>query len=164
MVPPVDARFGIISDLDDTVIQTDVLHLLNLARNAFLRNAHTRLPFAGVAEFYTALQKGAQSTGYNPIFYVSNSPWNLYDLLVDFFGVRQIPLGAFFLIDLGLTRDHFIRVDPVEHKLGAIDDLFSAYSNLPFILIGDSSEKILISMFRLCATILAAFPRFIFAM
>jgi phosphatidate phosphatase APP1 len=139
LVPPTTAQFGVISDLDDTVIQTDVLHLLKLARNVFLRNSRSRLPFAGVAEFYLALQQGTHGS-YNPFYYVSNGPWNLYDLIMDFFTVRRIPLGAFFLLDLGTTRDHIIRPEPREHKLGAIRTILETQPNLPFILIGDSGE------------------------
>lgn len=83
IIPPPNAQFGVISDLDDTVVQTDVLNLIKLARNTFLRNSHTRLPFEGVAAFYTALRAGTINT-YNPIFYVSSSPWNIYDLIMDF--------------------------------------------------------------------------------
>ena len=99
-VPPPEAQFGVISDIDDTVLQTDVRHLLRFARNVFLRNARTRLPFPGVAAFYRALQ----GTTPNPLFYLSSSPWNLYDLLVDFFEVRGIPPGPLYLVDLGITR------------------------------------------------------------
>jgi phosphatidate phosphatase APP1 len=140
IVPPHNAQFGVISDLDDTVLKTDVLNLVAMARNTFLRNSRTRLPFAGVAEFYLALQKGTANT-YNPIYYVSNSPYNLYDLLVDFFEVRRIPLGPLFLTNLGLADDHFFRSDPVEHKLEAIDTIFATHPDLPFVLIGDSGEQ-----------------------
>ncbi|HMM28390.1 MAG TPA: DUF2183 domain-containing protein [Aggregatilineaceae bacterium] len=139
LVPPPAAQFGVISDLDDTVLRTDVLDFVKMARNTFLNNAHTRLPFAGVAEFYRALQRGTAGS-FNPIFYISNSPWNLYDLLVDFFEVREIPLGPMFLTDLGLTGEHFFRREPVEHKLEHIVGLLETYPGLPFILIGDSSE------------------------
>lgn len=140
MIPPHNAHFGVISDLDDTVIQTDMLHLTNLARNTFLRNARTRLPFPGVAEFYQALHFGPDGV-YNPLYYVSNSPWNLYDLLVDFFSVRGIPPGAFFLLDLGLTGDHLFRPDGFEHKVGTIELLLNTNPRLSFLLIGDSGEK-----------------------
>jgi phosphatidate phosphatase APP1 len=59
---------------------------------------------------------------------------------MDFFTVRRIPLGAFFLLDLGTTRDHIIRPEPREHKLGAIRTILETQPNLPFILIGDSGE------------------------
>ncbi|MBN8635185.1 MAG: DUF2183 domain-containing protein [Anaerolineae bacterium] len=146
IVPPSTARFGIISDLDDTVIKSDVVNLLKLARNTFLYNSHTRLPFAGVSEFYHALQRGVgQGSGataeYNPFFYVSNSPWNLYDLLVDFFKVRGIPMGTFFLSDIGLTPTKLVRTNGVKQKSDVIHMLFETHPQLPFILIGDSGEQ-----------------------
>jgi phosphatidate phosphatase APP1 len=103
IVPPPDAEFGVISDIDDTVIRTDAFNLLAMARNVYLHNAHTRLPFEGVAALYRALQAGTRGS-YNPIYYVSSSPWNLYDLLVDFFDIRGIPLGPLFLADWGCPR------------------------------------------------------------
>jgi phosphatidate phosphatase APP1 len=137
MIPPHSARLGVISDLDDTVIKTDVINLLKLARNTFFENAHTRLPFHGVAEFYTALQKAGGT--FNPIFYVSNSPYNLYDLLNDFFTVRGIPSGPIFLRDMGLTETHLLASH--DHKYERIEHLLAMYPDLPFILIGDSGEK-----------------------
>lgn len=140
IVPPSSAKFGVISDLDDTVIKSDVINLIKLARNTFLYNSRTRLPFAGVAEFYHALQQGT-GHGFNPIYYVSNSPWNLYDLLVDFFEVRGIPPGTFFLTDIGLTPTKLIRQSGMRHKLAVIETLLRTHPQLPFILIGDSGEK-----------------------
>lgn len=131
-VPP-QVPFGIISDLDDTVVRSDAYHLLKLARNTFLHNAHTRLPFAGVAAFYRAL-----TTHQRPIFYVSNSPWNLYDLFVDFFQIRNIPMGPLFLQDVGLPETLFS--PPGEHKFRQIQTLFDHFPDLPFILIGDSGQ------------------------
>lgn len=140
IVPPPGAQFGVISDIDDTVIRTDVLNILKLARNTFLRNAHTRLPFEGVAAFYRALQAGTHQT-YNPIFYVSSSPWNLYDLLLDFFEIRAIPIGTFFLQDLGLSRERLFSTGHMAHKFGAISTIMETHPTLSFILIGDSGQE-----------------------
>jgi phosphatidate phosphatase APP1 len=137
ILPPQIAQFGIISDLDDTVIQTDVLHLVSMARNTFLRNSRTRLPFSGVAGFYRALQNGTTKT-YNPIYYVSSSPWNLYDLLLDFFTIREIPVGTMFLRNFG-----FPEVYDDSHKLhksSVIEQLLETYPALPFVLVGDSGQ------------------------
>ena len=139
MLPPADAQFGIISDMDDTVIQTDVLNYFKMARNVFLHNAHTRLPFEGVAAFYRALQQGTANT-WNPVFYLSKSPWNLYDLLIDFFQIREIPLGPLLLTDLGLTEEQLLFTSSRDHKLGNIQLLFDTYPDLKFILIGDSGQ------------------------
>lgn len=137
ILPPRSAQFGIISDLDDTVIQTDVLHLISMARNTFLQNSRTRLPFSGVAGFYRALQLGTNKT-YNPIYYVSSSPWNLYDLLLDFFTVREIPIGTMFLRNFGFPEVY--DESHQTHKLRVIEQLLMTYPQLPFVLIGDSGQ------------------------
>ncbi len=91
-----------ISDLDDTVIQTDVTRVIRMVRNTLLGNARTRHPFPGVAALYRALHSSAGAPA-NPLFYVSSSPWNLYDMLDDFFRLRSIPEGPIFLRDWGLS-------------------------------------------------------------
>jgi phosphatidate phosphatase APP1 len=75
LVPPAGASFGVISDIDDTVVETQVTDRLAMALTVLLRNAHTRLPFKGVAAFYTALHQGRSGEDRNPIFFVSGSPW-----------------------------------------------------------------------------------------
>jgi len=85
LLAPPTARFITISDIDDTVLQSHVTSLVQAFRTVLLGNARTRLPFPGVAAFYRALHGGASGAEQNPVFYVSSSPWNLYDLLVDFF-------------------------------------------------------------------------------
>lgn len=134
---PTRARFGVISDLDDTVLQSSVTNFLKMARMVLLGNAHTRLPFEGVAAFYRALQRGASGGEFNPIFYVSNSPWNLYDLLEDFMDVHGVPAGPLFLRDWSPTT---LR-GGAEHKLRVIRTLLATYPDLPFVLIGDSGER-----------------------
>ncbi|HEX6695084.1 MAG TPA: phosphatase domain-containing protein, partial [Longimicrobiales bacterium] len=52
LTPPPAAAFGIISDLDDTVIHTRATSPLHMARDILFGNARTRLPFHGVAAFY----------------------------------------------------------------------------------------------------------------
>ncbi len=140
MVPPREAQFGVISDIDDTVLRTNSLNYLKMARNVFLRNARTRLPFEGVSAFYQALQEGSASS-YNPIFYLSKSPWNLFDLLIDFFEVRGIPLGPLLLVDLGFSPEQLFTPNTFQYKLSHIRLLLDTYADLPFILIGDSGEK-----------------------
>jgi phosphatidate phosphatase APP1 len=137
MIPPQDAQFAVVSDLDDTVIRSNVPNLIKLLFNTLFKNAHTRLPFAGVAEFYQALQKGTKNT-FNPIYYVSNSPHNLYDLISDFFKIRGIPEGPIFLRDFGLTKRYMVANK--NHKKEQITRLLDLHPELPFILIGDSGE------------------------
>ncbi|HET6568422.1 MAG TPA: phosphatase domain-containing protein [Rhodothermales bacterium] len=141
LVPPVGSEFGVISDMDDTVLRTGVTKRWAMLKTTFLHNAHTRLPFKGVAGFYRALQRGPTGSGHNPIFYVSNGPWNLYDLLVDFLTLQGIPLGPLFLQDMGIDRDTLISDPPLEHKRLQIDRILNTYPRLPFLLIGDSGQQ-----------------------
>jgi phosphatidate phosphatase APP1 len=141
MVPPPTARFGIISDIDDTVVETGVTRRVAMARTVFLRNAHTRLPFKGVAAFYDALHEQREGQGPNPIFFVSGSPWNLYDLLAEFMDLHHIPQGPLRLKDFGLDPRKLLKTDTREHKLGCIEPIFTRYPHLRFILIGDSGEQ-----------------------
>jgi phosphatidate phosphatase APP1 len=142
MIPPVDAEYGIISDLDDTVIETHATSLLAMSRTTFLHNAKTRLPFAGVAEFYKALQIGRNGKRNNPFFYVSSSPWNLYDLLQEFLDFNGIPAGPLLLRDLGLDSNSITaNSDHQSHKLKEIKQILDTYPALQFILIGDTGQE-----------------------
>jgi len=79
LVPSPRARFGVVSDIDDTVVWSNVGNKLKMVLAPALSNARTRKPFPGVAAFYRALHAGV-----NPVFYVSKSPWNLYAPLAEF--------------------------------------------------------------------------------
>lgn len=140
MTPPSTAKFGVISDIDDTVLTTHAQSLLKSAYMTFLKNAYSRLPFEGVAAFYQALQKGASGAEENPVFYVSSSPWNLYDLLVDFLEINKLPKGPLFLKDYGFTHNKLFTESHGVHKPKQIRNILNAYPQLNFILIGDSGQ------------------------
>ena len=137
---PQRARFGVISDLDDTVLRTDARNLLRMGREVLFGNVHTRIPFPGVGTFYQALHEGA-GAGANPIFYVSSSPWNLYDLLAEFLRLHDVPAGPMELRDWGLSRAELLPTGHRDHKRKAIDVILDMYPSLPFILLGDSGQE-----------------------
>lgn len=138
-VPLPQTAFGVISDIDDTILQTGASNLLKSIVTTFTKNKYTRLPFPGVDLLYSGLQKGKASFPINPIFYLSNSAWNLFDFLEDFMELNNIPKGSILLRDWGLDNEKMIVDD--DHKLNSITKLLNTYPKLPFILIGDSGEK-----------------------
>ena len=140
LIPPANARYGVISDIDDTVVTTNVTSTLQMLATVLLSNSHVRTPFAGIAAFYRALHDGPEHEGVNPIFYVSNGPWNLYGLLVEFFRLNRIPLGPLFLRDFGPRMMLGARRQPSQ-KLIHIERILGTYTHLPFVLIGDSAER-----------------------
>jgi phosphatidate phosphatase APP1 len=141
MIAPAYSQFGIISDIDDTVLVTGATSLWQTLRLTFLENAFTRLPFAGVAAFYRALQSGAVTTLFNPIYFVSSSPWNLYDLLIDFFRIQGLPKGPLLLRDLSLNADLLSSTGHHTHKRAMIDKVLAVNPDLPFVLLGDSGQQ-----------------------
>jgi phosphatidate phosphatase APP1 len=140
LVPDPAAAYAVISDLDDTVIQSHVTNFLRAARTLLLDNARTRLPFPGVAAFYQALHAGA-GTASNPIYYVSSSPWNLYSLLTEFLDLQGIPIGPLMLRDWDLERRMIGSNRHRSHKGEIIREIVALHPTLPFILIGDSGQQ-----------------------
>jgi len=138
---PRGAGYAIVSDMDDTVIHTGVTSILLTGKLTFLENAKTRKPLEGIATLYQALQRGWEDVPRNPIFYVSSSPWNLYDLLVDFLSLNEIPAGPLFLRDLGVDRLKFIQEKGHGQKQEKTLRLMDQFPQLPFILIGDSGQE-----------------------
>jgi phosphatidate phosphatase APP1 len=134
LLPSEAAQFAVISDIDDTVLVTNATSLLGMVRSV-IRNAASRLPFEGVADLYRALHRDT-----NPIFYVSSSPWNLYELLDDFMTLQGIPHGPMFLQDWGIDADTLVMDEHEQHKLARIQLLLDYYPDLRFVLIGDSGQ------------------------
>lgn len=132
---PQRPKFGIISDLDDTVIKTGVTSVLKLQMLylTILKSARGRRAFHKVNAFFKALRNGGTQGIRNPFFYVSNSPWNLYDLLEEFLTINQLPKGPILLRDFGYKT--------AKHKYSQIRHILETYPDLPFILVGDSGEK-----------------------
>jgi phosphatidate phosphatase APP1 len=129
LVPPPDAEFGVISDIDDTIVYSQAIRKLRMIVSLAFSNARTRKPFKDVGAFYRALHRGR-----NPFFYVSKSPWNLYVPLVEFLELQGLPLGPLLLRDFGLRMNR-------NHKTEAIEAILQTYPELGFILIGDSGEE-----------------------
>ena len=130
LVPAAEARFGVVSDVDDTILETGVQRVGHMLRQTFTGSALTRTPFPGAAALYRDL-----AAAVNPVFYVSSSPWNLHSFLVGFLRHRDFPLGPVLLRDLlgaGSGR---------EPKHGRIREILDLHPDLPFVLVGDSGES-----------------------
>lgn len=139
---PRNAGFGVISDIDDTILKTDVTSLLKLKMLylTFLKNASSRKAFREVGAFYQALELGPKEKSTNPFFYVSNSPWNLYDLLEDFLIINDLPKGPILLRDFGIPYQSSPE-GYKGHKYEHAARILRTYPHLPFVMIGDSGEN-----------------------
>ncbi|WP_313111796.1 App1 family protein [Aequorivita sediminis] len=141
LIPKNTAKYGVISDIDDTILHTGLTSRLKWAviKNTFFKSAEKRIPLKGAADFYQKLHDGKSGNDCNPIFYVSHSPWNLYNYLEVFLEVNNFHKGPILLRDF---------VNPFAKKYKAekpqkqteIINILKTYPKLPFILIGDSGQ------------------------
>ena len=135
------SEVAIVSDIDDTILETGITSLFKLRAiyRTLADNAHTRMPFLGAPELFRALHSGAGVVEErNPVFYLSNSPWNLYALLREFLDVKGFPKAPIFLRDIGLP---YAGGSPSsEHKALTLKRLLDDFPTVRFVLIGDSGE------------------------
>lgn len=130
--------FGVILDIDDTLIDSRITDRKARARAMFLGEATARRPFSDAAELCRALT-GVEAR--RPIHYLSSSPWNLYDHLEHFFDVHGFPQGPVLLRDWGFSQEGFAPDGRHDHKLDKLQDILALYPKLPFVLVGDSSQE-----------------------
>ncbi|TYB78276.1 App1 family protein [Bizionia myxarmorum] len=141
LIPAEDSEFGVISDIDDTILHTGVVSLLKwrVLVNTFLKGAFNRIPLKGAAKFYHGLHRGSSGEKTNPIFYVSHSPWNMYRYLEYFLKANDFPKGPILLRSMGNIFSKK-NLDEKPQKQKEIIHILNAYPNLKFILIGDAGE------------------------
>lgn len=142
LIPCKQAKFGVISDIDDTILHTGVVSSLKwkVIINTMFKRATKRAQLEGASDFYTKLHQGKTGNEANPIFYVSHSPWNLYRYLELFLKTNNFPKGPVLLRSMASFKMRK-KSDEKPQKQKEISNLLKSYPELPFILIGDSGEK-----------------------
>lgn len=140
LIPSEEIEYGVVSDIDDTILHTGVVSLLKwrVIVNTFFKNAAKRVPLKGAAELYHTFHLGKSGKNANPIFYVSHSPWNLYRYLDFFLTQNNFPKGPILLRSMSSFRPGKSKKP---HKQNEILDILRTYPGSKFILIGDSGEK-----------------------
>lgn len=140
MVPPAGARFGIISDMDDTVLRTGIGAFRRNWRQVIESDPMQREAFPGLPELYRVLTHDRKGVQRQPIFYVSSAAWGFYDLFTRFLDLKEIPQGPIFLKNYGLDETKWFAGGHGLHKTAAVERLFDVYPEMRFILIGDSGQ------------------------
>ena len=141
LIPSEGAKFGVISDIDDTILHTGLTSFFKWAvvKNTFFKRAEKRIPLEGAAAFYHQLHDGKSGSDCNPVFYVSHSPWNLYRYLEVFLQKNDFPKGPILLRDF--VNPFAKKYKPEKpQKQKEIINILKTYPQMSFILIGDSGE------------------------
>ena len=127
---------SIISDIDDTIKDSNVLNKKQLLINTFTK------AFKPISDMQSYYQHLANIENENIAFhYVSSSPTQLYPVLKEFIDDANFPKGSFHLRkatkwSIAIPSEG----DSLAHKTSSIEKLLKAYPQRKFMLIGDSGE------------------------
>ncbi len=141
LIPSPNAEFGVISDIDDTILHTGVVSSLKwqVISNTIFKRPEKRIPLEGAAVFLELLHLGRTGKAANPIFYVSHSPWNLYRYLLFFLERNNFPKGPILLRNFkSILPWRKSKEKPLKQK--EILNIMKTYPHMQFVLIGDSGE------------------------
>lgn len=129
-------RFGIVSDIDDTVITTMLPRPMIAAWNTFVAEEATRQAVPGMATLYREI--AARHPGI-PFVYLSTGSWNLAPNLTRFLRRQGYPSGAMLLTDWGPTHTGWFRSGQ-QHKRSSLRRLAREFPQIQWLLIGDDGQ------------------------
>jgi phosphatidate phosphatase APP1 len=131
---------GVISDVDDTIMITEVNSKSRMLANTFLRNATQRDAVPGIAAFYRQLIAANPQPDLAPLIYLSASPRQLHSNIESFLTHNQFPRGV--LITKRVTDDATSEpiTDQVAYKTSKLENILSALPHVRFTLVGDDGE------------------------
>ncbi len=129
--------FGIVSDIDDTVIKTMLPRPMIAAWNTFVRHEGTRSAVLGMATMYRDLL--AEHPG-APIVYVSTGAWNTVPHLTRFLRDNGYPLGPLLMTDWGPTNTGWFRSGQ-DHKRACLHRLARELPSIRWVLVGDDGQN-----------------------
>lgn len=136
LVLPPDMEFGILSDIDDTVMVTALPRPLLAFWNAFVLNERARMATTGMAVLYERILRAHPGA---PAFYLSTGPWNAAPTLSRFLHRNLFPVGPLLLTDWGLTEDRWFRSGR-EHKQDNLERLAREFPRMKWLLVGDNGQ------------------------
>lgn len=131
-----DVDFGVVSDVDDTVMVTALPRPFIAAWNSFVVDEHARLPVPGMAVLLEQLVR--QHPG-SPMIYLSTGAWNVAPTLSRFLSRHLFPSGAMLLTDWGPTHERWFRSGR-DHKLTNLRRLATEFPRMRWLLIGDDGQ------------------------
>lgn len=127
---------GILSDIDDTVLNTVMPKPFVAAWNSFVMDQHARLATPGMPVLLDHLVRECPGT---PVIYLSTGAWNVAPALSRFFERHLYPLGPMLLTDWGPSHDRWFRSGR-EHKNRELKRLAEEFPHVKWILIGDDGQ------------------------
>lgn len=129
-------NFGVISDIDDTVMVTALPRPFLAAWNTFVLDEHARRPVPGMAVLYERLTRDHPGA---PVVYLSTGAWNVAPTLTRFLSRNLYPAGPLLLTDWGPTHDRWFR-SGTDHKRETLTRLAAEFPQVRWLLVGDDGQ------------------------
>jgi phosphatidate phosphatase APP1 len=129
-------RFGIVSDIDDTVLSTSLPRPMVAAWNTFVRAEVTRRAVPGMATLYRELVAAHPGA---PVVYLSTGAWNTAPTIERFLRRNGFPVGPLLLTDWGPTSTGWFRSGSA-HKRGTLHRLAREMPHVQWLLVGDDGQ------------------------
>lgn len=132
VLPDDEEHVAVLSDYDDTVVESGVKNKITMGMGAIFRNAAQIEPVPGVAVAYRrALEAGAKG-----MFFLSGSPLSFHPRVSFFLQKNGIPSGPLLLKDFG--KDDMFKQKA--YKRRRLERLLEVLPKTRFVLVGDSGE------------------------
>jgi phosphatidate phosphatase APP1 len=128
--------FGVVSDVDDTVMVTALPRPLLAAWHTFVVNEHARATTPGMPVLYERLSSRYPGA---PFIYLSTGAWNVAPSLTRFLSRNLYPAGPLLLTDWGPTADSWFRSGR-EHKRSSLGRLAREFPQIKWLLVGDDGQ------------------------
>lgn len=132
--------WGLISDIDDTIMVSEVLKKRRLLRNSLTLPPESRQTVPGVAALFNDWIQRNPNPQASPVFYVSATPRQLTDSTRRFLQHNGFPRGILQLKEVfSSTADPL--TDQQAYKVQRITAIFQAFPGVRFTLVGDDGER-----------------------
>ncbi|WP_026459752.1 App1 family protein [Schaalia suimastitidis] len=134
--------FGVVSDIDDTVLVSMVPRLLLAAKHSIIDHVSAREAVPGMPEFLRFLVANGTSPtdSQAPVMFLSTGPWNVLPTLRDFLHRMNYPRGGFLMTDFGPSHTGWFRSGK-EHKRRELRRLARKYPHIRWFLVGDDGQR-----------------------
>jgi phosphatidate phosphatase APP1 len=129
-------RFGLVSDIDDTVMVTALPRPMLAAWHTFVVNEHARSTTPGMPVLYERITDEHPGS---PVLYLSTGAWNVAPTLTRFLSRNLYPAGCLLLTDWGPTPEAWFR-DGTAHKRNSLARLAQEFPQIRWLLVGDDGQ------------------------
>jgi len=131
---------GIISDIDDTVVISDVPDKTELLINTFWKNYKQREVIPTMVERFQKILAANPPAQPSRLFFISGSPKQLYLPIEKFLTYNHFPKHVLILKQThGKNKDSL--TDQLAYKTKKIEALIALYPHMKWVMFGDSGEK-----------------------